>query len=444
MPEKWRREMHPRKAAKKPMMKIQSLRKEETGTRDSHVLRGDFDCARAVGSGKGCFNGGGEAPGFPPATGVPGREELRALVFGQLQEQGFNWSDGCLVPPENKDKEDIRRRHRQAVLHNRARARKVMERCEGSLLARIANGVEVVPGQIEPAIVEVKSGGIDELLFRYAALHWSIPISSGYGRRLRFLVIDQSNQKLIGIIGLGDPVFSLKARDEWVGWDHETRRHKLRHVMEAFVLGAVPPYSYLLCGKLVALLAASNEVRHAFRKKYGNRHTAISHRPGDGRLALITTSSALGRSSIYNRLRYHGETVFNSVGYTSGWGEIYFSNGLYAPLQAYAGANLQPTARHVAWGKGFRNRQEVIRKCLQDLGLSQKIRRHQIMREVFAVPLAKNTREFLSDEHSRLYQFDRSASALSCWFLDRWLIPRAQRDVKFLEWNRDDWRLWDE
>ncbi|MDD9815348.1 MAG: DUF4338 domain-containing protein [Gammaproteobacteria bacterium] len=375
---------------------------------------------------------------------VPSQKALCALVFEQLQKQGFNWSDGCLTPPENKGKEDIRRRHQQAVEHNRAKARKVMEKHEESLLARIANGVEVVPGQITPAIVEVKSRSPDELLFRYAALHWSIPISSGYGRRLRFLVVDQSNEKLIGIIGLGDPVFSLKARDEWVGWDHETRRHKLRHVMEAFVLGAVPPYSYLLCGKLVALLAASNEVRHAFRKKYGKRHAAISHRPGDGRLALITTSSALGRSSIYNRLRYHGETVFNSVGYTSGWGEIYFSNGLYAPLQAYAEANLNPTARHADWGTGFRNRQEVIRKCLQDLGLSQKIRRHQIMREVFAVPLAKNARKFLSGENTRLYRCDRSASELSHWFLDRWLLPRAQRDIKYLEWSRDDWRLWGE
>lgn len=387
-------------------------------------------------------NGAGQHLNLHSGENPPRKRELQALIFNQLEKQGFNWSDGCLLPPKNNGKEDVRRRHHDAVEHKRANARKTMEKHEEKLLACIANGVEVVPWQIDPAIVEVKSGDMDELLFRYAALHWSIPISSGYGRRLRFLVIDRSNGKLIGIIGLGDPVFSLKARDEWVGWDHETRRRKLRHVMEAFVLGAVPPYSYLLCGKLVALLAASNEVQCTFRKKYGKRHAAISRRPGDGRLALITTSSALGRSSIYNRLRYRGETVFNSVGYTSGWGEIYFSNGLYAPLQAYAEANLNPTARHADWGKGFRNRQEVIRKCLQDLGLSQKIRRHQIMREVFAVPLARNTREFLSEEHTRIYRCDRSASDLSRWFLDRWLLPRAQRDLRYLEWDQSNWRLW--
>jgi hypothetical protein len=63
-------------------------------------------------------------------------------------------------------------------------------------------------------------------------------------------------------------VFSVKARDEWVGWTVEKRRERLKHVMDAFILGAVPPYSYLLGGKLVAMLAASNEVRQAFREKY--------------------------------------------------------------------------------------------------------------------------------------------------------------------------------
>lgn len=368
---------------------------------------------------------------------------IHDLVITQLQKQGFNHSNGFLLPPENNSKEDIRLRHKEAVDHNRARARKSLRKHEANLLTRIANGPEVVPERINPGIVEVQAGSQDELLFRYAALHWSIPISSGYGRRLRFLVIDQSNEKLIGIIGLGDPVFGLRARDEWVGWDYETRRHKLRYVMEAFVLGAVPPYSHLLCGKLVALLTTSNEVRGAFKRRYGKRSAIISQRRGDGRLALITTSSALGRSSIYNRIRYLDEPVFNRVGYTSGWGEIYFSNGLYAPLYAYAKANLKPTAKHTDWGKGFRNRQEVIRKCLQSLGFSRKVLRHQITREVFAVPLAKNARKFLSGENTRLYQHDRSVSDLSDWFMDRWLLPRAQWDRRYLEWGQSDWQLWE-
>ena len=35
----------------------------------------------------------------------------------------------------------------------------------------------------------------------------------GFGRRLRFLVWDDSNGKLIGILAIGDPVFNLSVRD---------------------------------------------------------------------------------------------------------------------------------------------------------------------------------------------------------------------------------------
>ena len=60
---------------------------------------------------------------------------------------------------------------------------------ESKLLSRFASGKEVQPGKIKPRLVEVKRHSQDELLFRYACLHWSIPVSSGYGRRLRFLVM---------------------------------------------------------------------------------------------------------------------------------------------------------------------------------------------------------------------------------------------------------------
>jgi hypothetical protein len=53
----------------------------------------------------------------------------------------------------------------------------------------------------------------------------------------------------------------------------------------------------------VAMLCASDEVRQAFQRKYGKGESLITGTTADGRLALIATTSALGRSSIYNRLR---------------------------------------------------------------------------------------------------------------------------------------------
>src|SRR5262249_20109968 len=158
--------------------------------------------------------------------------------------------------------------------------------------------------------------------------------------------------------------------DTWVGWNIDIRKKRLRNIMEAFILGAVPPYSMLLGGKLVAMLCSSDEVRRAFQRKYGQGESLINNTSADGRLAMIATTSALGRSSIYNRLRYEDRLLMLSVGYTSGWGEFQFSNGVYSQLRDYAEKYCQKTAKHELWGTGFRNRREVIRRVLIHVGLS--------------------------------------------------------------------------
>ena len=255
------------------------------------------------------------------------KTNLKKLIIESLQHQGFKLEGDRLIAPPDLDKQGLRELHSEAVKHRIERSAEGLRSHETRLLAWIASGREVIPDLITPRLHEVLPNTDEELLFRYASLHWSIPVSSGYGRRLRFLVIDEHNGKLIGLIGLGDPIFSLSSRDAWVGWSKENRRLRLKYVMDAFVLGAVPPYSHLLCGKLVALLASSNEVRMAFQKKYGNTSSLISQQPFDGQLVMLTTNSALGRSAVYNRLKYKGRLVYKSVGFTSGSGDFHFSNG---------------------------------------------------------------------------------------------------------------------
>ncbi len=368
--------------------------------------------------------------------------EIKDLIINNLMLQGFLLKDGKILPPENLEKRNIRSLHQMAVKHKIERGKKELRRKEPHFLKRIASGKEVVPEQVSPRLVEVLPNSEEELLFRYISLHWSIPVSSGYGRRLRFLVIDEQNEKLIGIIGLGDPVFSLAARDWWVGWDRETRRYRLKYVMDAFVLGAVPPYTFLLGGKLVAMLAASNEVRAAFGRKYGGSKSVISGEKFDGRLAMLTTASALGRSSIYNRLKYHGRYLYKSVGFTRGSGEFHFFNGLYNDIFAYVTQHSTPTAKQESWGNGFRNRREVIRKCLQSLGLSADWLYHGVAREIFVVPLAENTREFLCGKDPDLFPYDQSARELAGYFRQRWLMPRAELDRRYREFNVSSYCLW--
>ena len=267
-------------------------------------------------------------------------------------------------------------------------------------------------------------------------------MSSGYGRRLRFVVKDEYNGKLIGVIGLGDPVFALAPRDSWVGWDREQRRYRLRYVMDAFLLGAIPPYSNLLCGKLVALLAASDEVQEAFARKYRNRETWISGERQSGVLAMLTTTSALGRSSIYNRLRFDGRTVYKGVGYTRGSGDFHFANEIYDEILRFANRWCEPTAKQARWGTGFRNRRETIRRVLRAVGLPTQLQYHGIRRQVFVVPLAENTQQYLLSEDVRLRRFSQSTDALFGYFRSRWLLPRAGRDTTYRDFDKESYRLW--
>lgn len=370
-------------------------------------------------------------------------ELLRASVVGSLKAQGFKIHKGKISIPDGLDKSSIRRLHQLAVEHKRERAKDSLARNEPHLLARIANGQQVSVEAVSPRLQEVVRGTDDELLFRYACLHWSIPVSSGYGRRLRFLIIDANNEKLIGVLGLGDPVFALQPRDAWIGWSAAARSSRLHNVVDAFVLGAVPPYSFLLGGKLVAMLAASNEVRSAFRQKYAGRATLIAGKTLDGEIALLTTTSALGRSSIYNRIKVGKQTIYERVGYTRGFGDFQFLNGLYDELSEFAHLHCEATAKNESWGTGFRNRREIVKKSLDSLGLSPDLLCHGVQREVFVTSLAENTKEFLCGQNEKLTYFDRPAEAVFAEFRARWLLPRAAREPRFRSFDRQAYRLWD-
>jgi hypothetical protein len=90
-----------------------------------------------------------------------------------------------------------------------------------------ASGKDVNPEKISPVLERVSSDTWQGDLFRLAALSWSVPVSNGFGRRLRYLVWDESNGKLMGLIAIGDPVLNLGVRDKFIGWDRGMRREMM-------------------------------------------------------------------------------------------------------------------------------------------------------------------------------------------------------------------------
>lgn len=130
--------------------------------------------------------------------------------------------------------------------------RKFVEQRGRKLLPHFAEGKDVQPESVEPYISLVAPRSADAKRFRFATLLWSVPVSRGFGRRMRFLARDRANDKLIGIFALTDPMFNLQARDSWIGWNVHDRCERLVHVMDAHVVGAVPPYP-ALCFSAISL-----------------------------------------------------------------------------------------------------------------------------------------------------------------------------------------------
>ena len=298
-----------------------------------------------------------------------------------------------------------------------------------ALVKHFAGGQDVNPDAIDPEIIEVKSESLESRLFRFASLLWSVPVSQGFGRRLRFLVRDRQNGKLIGIFALGDPVFNLSARDNWIGWNHEDRCDRLVHVMDAYVVGAVPPYSQLIGGKLVAALMTSQEVKKAYERKYLGSESVIRKKKHRARLVLLTTTSALGRSSIYNRLSLPDGPRFMRIGTTRGFGHFHLSGEIFEALRGHLEATGHPYASGHRFGMGPNWKLRVARAALEDIGIDgNSILKHGIEREVYAIPLAKNWQKILLGSNKNVRSLASPASEIADFCISRWMVPRARRD----------------
>lgn len=383
----------------------------------------------------------GENPKQKGAVVVPllsVEARLKRALRQHLKQLGFKPSeDGKLHPPECS-KDSFRCLHRAQLRERLESERSFIARQWPLLKDCFANGDQIIPVDVHPRLELIQGNTWQSDLFRLASLTWSVPVSQGYGRRMRFLVWDDSNNKLLGLIGLADPVFNLVARDRHIGWTAEDRRKSLVHVLDANVLGAMPPYNALLGGKLIASLVGTKEVRDAFAEKYSGVRGVISGKVKPALLVMVTTASALGRSSVYNRLRLGEYRLFRPVGYTSGWGHFHIPNHLFASMRDYLKVQGHPYADNHQYGDGPNWKLRAVRECLRMLDLNTDWLHHGIAREVFACELAKNARSFLAG-HSKRPRYDGipTVSDIAAAARSRWVEPRAVRRPEFADWRRE-------
>lgn len=367
-----------------------------------------------------------------PITTSSIEEKVRLLILRDLMRLGWHWDFDArskrvtLEPPDTYDKQLVK----HSMQMKREESLKKHETWIGRHLAlargNLADGEAVWNSSIEP-VIEVCETQKQIDTFRIFRFYWSSPYSEYVGRRIKLLIRDRAlpGKPVIALAALGSSIVHIPERDMWVGWDTKTRTENLIYTMDAYILGAMPPYNYLLGGKLAAYILASNEVRKIYKQKYKGRVTNISRRTAND-LACIFTTSLYGKSSQYNRLNYGQRKLYIPTGQTKGYGTLHLTDATVTAMQEYlASIGLIVTNK---FGDGPSWRFRLIRTAAEYLGFDADfLLRHSFQRNIYAIPLAENAREFLRGEQKKLEYFDYPMRSLVSYWKDRWLVKRKQR-----------------
>lgn len=368
-------------------------------------------------------------------------EDLRTYVIEHLRALGFamNPENAALTLNGRGEKALFRQLHEHARRLALRSHQDWIKRQWPRLSPYFADGRCILPEAIRPVLVEVTEPWQADL-FRMARLTWSLPYSKGFGRRLRFLLLDEGHRGpeghpfLIGILGLQSPPLSFPPRDRLFQFPPGRKIELVNQTMDIYVLGALPPYSDLLGGKLVALAAASNEVRESYRRRYAGRPTEMEGRVLPPHLVALTTTSAYGRSSLYNRLKVKGEPIAISLGDTEGYGTFHLEP-LYPLFRQYLEA-LGISTRG-GYGVGPRIKWQTCVRALERLGFSKALLRHTLRREAFLFPLIHNLKDYMEGRTRKPRYRDLPFADLMAYWRERWLLPRAHRVERWQEWRRE-------
>jgi len=375
-------------------------------------------------------------------------EKVKLLLMRDLFRLHWNIEKSkdklVISPPIYYNKEIIKQSmsvSRQNIL---SKNRKWIEKHIELAKKNLAQGKDILKTEISPRI-EICKTQEQHNLFRIFRYYWSSPYSEYVGRRIRLLIRDDGidGNPLIGIAALGSSIIHIPDRDKWIGWDKETRTNNIIYTMDVYVLGALPPYNYLLGGKLVSYILASNEVRKIYKEKYKDVTTTIKRRKADDLVCLFTTS-LYGNSSQYNRLKFKNRLLYIPIGYTSGYGTLHISSETFSAMQQLLiEKGMMITNR---FGDGPNWRMRVIRSASNSIGFDSNILlQHSFKRGIYTIPLARNFRSFLLGKTDRPIYYNLPMRTLVKFWKERWLNMR-KRNInvidKILDFKPEDFGVY--
>lgn len=338
--------------------------------------------------------------------------DTRDKILQNLEDYGITWNQ------EEKKiyVEDLKEVQRKLAVQTNLKGKEYFDKVQKFL----AHPEDIDITKIDPYLVVVEQKAEHQRLWAYAISFWSIPVTVGYGRRIRYFVFDRQNDKLIGIFGLCDPIIGLGVRDNSIGWNNEQKKQRLYNCMTAYILGAIPPYNQVLGSKLVALSLMFPEVRKYFYQKYKDSPSVITGINKKPYLVYVDTLAAFGKSAIYNHV-----INWDFIDYTKGQSHLHITaNGSWELIKNVVPEDVFGTYK---FGNGPNWKMRMLKRGLRELNLSEEMLSIGWQRGYYRCPLAENWQEYLLGNTNQVIwkKFDKK-DLINYWY-ERWVNPRIDK-----------------
>ena len=248
--------------------------------------------------------------------------------------------------------------------------------------------------------------------------------SSNIGRNLRYLVVDETSGKYLGVICISSDFMDLTPRDKYIGWDRELKTKKMiNHTAIGSTIVPFQPLGYnAVGGKLLALLCLSNTVREDWERLYGDK------------LAGVTTTSLYGKNKIGGMSQYDGLKHWKKMGFSAGSVAFECRKITIKAMTTWLEKNYP--RKYFEWyvatkpsGQPYKrdHRNRSFTFIYNKLDIPKDIQRTDHARGIYFSELYENTNEYLRgeiDESKLVVKVDGSYEYLTKLWLDKYARKR--------------------
>ncbi len=262
------------------------------------------------------------------------------------------------------------------------------------------------------------------------------------------IALDNCTSDLDSVEGLRSFVRDQKGKHALQTLIRENKKRRVGiNMMDIIVCGAVPPYNFLLGGKLVAMLMISPQVVYDYKQKYKHYKSDIASKmknesvSKDPKLVFLgTTSLYHSGSSQYNRIAIplpdgKNQLKYENYGKTLGFGSVHYSEETIKALKELQEQKEDARLINNRFGEGVNPKLRRVRTGLAHIGLenSEYFLNHRSKRIIYGTPLGKSAYDFLRGEsEDPEYFFDLSSKEaiesdtryISEYWMKRWLLMR--------------------